>query len=193
MLVFHACKPVALGPDEFVAWCDNEEQGLVQKRTFNNLVYSLKYEPVDYKVVSELLNTGRPVTAESVNKLRQEYEGLYYFVFKIEEPGSQKSPVKSLAKNKEDLAKLTHYCQSALMDEFYMESGGLKVPCAIFHMEDDYSLTNFNLMAIAFEKSRIDAVQDLLFVFNDPFFKTGTIKFTIPKEFLTKLPKLKLS
>ena len=189
---FQSCAPVSVNPDEFISYCGNEENGLIQKRTFNNISYSLKYEPIEYKAINELNDTHLAISKQNFDSLKKEYEGLVYIVFKIENTGSNKSPVKSIARTEQDLSKLTQYCQSNLSNDFYLESGDRKIPAVIFHIEDDYSLSNFNLMSMAFDSKQIDADKDLVFVHNDPFFNNGPIKFSISKETIKKLPKINI-
>jgi hypothetical protein len=188
-----ACSVKSMDPDRFITYCNSDKSGLIQKRTFGTVLFSLKYEPVEYKALIDLHNEKQSLSTDNFNKVKKEYEGLYYFVFKMEAVDSEKSPIKSLARNEEDLSKLQQYCQSNLAKDFYLESGGTKIPCVIFHIEDDYNITNTNLISIAFETKNIDADKDLVFVFNDPFFNHGLIKFNISKESVLNLPKLKFT
>lgn len=192
-MLVHSCGPSVLGPESYMAYCNDGSKELIQERDFNNIRYTLKYEPVDYKALKEIRDNESFSDYAEFEKIKKEYEGLVYFVFRIENPGSEKSPIKSLVKSHEDLARINQYCQSQLEGNFYAESNGIKVPCAIFHMEEDHSLMNFNLVSFAFDSSKIDQDKDLTVVFDDPFFNSGTIKFNFSKNFFTRLPKLKLS
>lgn len=187
-----SCAPSKLGPDDFISFCNDKDHGLIQTRPFNAVLYSLKYEPIEYKAIMDLKNSNIPVSRLNFEKTVKEYEGLYYFTFKMEHTGSDKSPIKSIIQSEADLAKVNQYCQSALTNDFYLESGTDKIPCVLFHLEDDYHISNYNIMSLAFEKDKVDMTQDIVFVFNDPFFKSGTLKFNISKESITQLPTLKL-
>lgn len=193
VMLMHSCGPSALGPEAYMAYCNDGSKELIQQRDFNNIRYTLKYEPVDYKALREIMDNGTSSDYAEFEKVRKEYDGLVYFVFKIENPGSKKSPIKSLVKNNEDLSRINQYCQSQLESNFYAESNGIKISCAIFHLEEDHSLMNFNLVSFAFDASKIDREKDLTVVFDDPFFNSGAIKFNISKNTFTGLPKLKLS
>jgi hypothetical protein len=182
-----------LAPEDYVSYCNNESNALIQKREFGTLLYSIKYETVEYKALQELFGVNKTIDKKAFEQLRKEYEGLCYFTFKIESPGSQKSPIKSLARSEEDLAKLNMYCQTGLQQAFYIESNGIKIPCVLFHIEDDHNLANYNIISLAFEKDKIGQTQDFTLVFDDPLFKTGLIKFNISKELIQQLPTLKLS
>lgn len=191
--LMQSCTRSSLTPKEYVAYCNDESNGLIRKREFGSLIYSLKYEPVEYKALQELLGANGVVRQQDFEPLKKEYDSLYYFSFKIESPDSEKSPIKSLAKNEGDLAKLNMYCQTHLQEAFYMESGGHKIPCVLFHVEDDHNLTSYNIMSMAFDASELGNEQDLVFVFEDPLFKTGLIKFTLSKKQIDRLPTLKFS
>lgn len=190
--LFQSCNALETNPSGFVSYCNDEENGLIQKRIFDPIIYSLKYEPIEYKVIIELNAERKLITRSDFDVLKSEYEGLLYFVFKIENSNSEKSPIKALAKSPEDLSKLNKYCQSRLSNDFYLESNNVKIPSVIFHLEDDYSLTNFNLISIAFESKNIDFNSDISFVYNDPFFNNGLIKFNISKESIKNLPKINI-
>ncbi len=193
VMLMNSCGPSELGPEAYMAYCNDGSKELIQERDFNNIRYTLKYEPVEYKALKEVMDNGSPSDYSKFENIKKEYEGLVYFVFKIENPGSKKSPIKSLVKSNEDLSRINQYCQSQLESNFYAESNGIKIPCAIFHMEEDHSLMNFNLVSFAFDTSKIDQDKDLTVVFDDPFFSSGTIKFNVSKNSFTRLPKLKLS
>jgi hypothetical protein len=190
--LFQSCSSSAINPDGYISYCNDEDNGLIQKREFDAIIYSLKYEPIEYKAISELTGEHKTITVQNFEKLKKEYNGLLYFVFKIENSNSEKSPIKSIARNQEDLSKLTQYCQSDLSKEFYLESGETKIPSVLFHIEDDYSLTNFNLISLAFDAKDIDLSNDIAFVYNDPFFKNGLLKFNISKESIKNIPKINI-
>lgn len=193
VMLLYGCGSSELAPEAYMAYCNDQTKELTQEREFNNIRYSLKHEPVEYKALKEIRDEGQKEDFSKFQEIRKEYDGLLYFVFKIENLDSPKSPIKSLVKNHDDLSRINQYCQSRLDGNFYAESNGIKVPCAIFHMEEDHSLMNFNLISFAFDKSKIDQNNDLTIVFDDPFFNTGTIKFNFSKKTFTGLPKLKLS
>lgn len=193
VMLMHGCGPSELGPEAYMAYCNDGSKDLIQERDFNNIRYTLKHEPLEYKALKELRDNGAVSDYSEFEKIRKEYDGLLYFVLKIENPGSKKSPIKSLVKSHEDLARINQYCQSQLESNFYAESNGMKIPCAIFHMEEDHSLMNFNMVSFAFDANKIDQDKDLTVVFDDPFFNSGTIKFNVSKKSFTRLPKLKLS
>jgi hypothetical protein len=188
-----ACKPRTLSPQEFLVYCNSAENGLINEREVNNIAYSVKYEPIEYKVINELNIDKTEISLFNYNKLKTTYDSLYYFVFKIKNVSSSKSPIKLLAKNPEDLGKIMHYCNSDFSKQFYLESNDNKIEPVIFHYEDDYNLTNFNLISVAFEANKIDTDKDVVFVYDDPFFNNGLLKFEISKKSIKNIPKVNIN
>lgn len=190
MTITQSCESDSVNSDNYKLYCNNEENGLIQKRTFENIIYSLKYEPIELKVINELKAEKKTWSTNNFNTLKSKYNGLLYFVFKIENSNSVKSPIKTLAKSEEELAKINQYCQSKLLNDFYLESGDIKIPAVLFHIEDDYNLTNYTLISLAFENKIPE--KDIVFVYNDPFFNNGLIKFHISKESIKDIPNIKI-
>lgn len=191
-LLLLGCGSPELSPDAYLSYCNDPSESLIQERSFGQLRYQLMYEPVSYKALKELQDSHAVIDVARLDSLKKEYEGLEYFVLKIENLSSGKSPLKSIIKNYEDLAKVNQYCQTNLEKDVYAESGGVKVPCALFHLEEDHNLVNFNMLSFAFESARLDPEKDLTVVFDDPMFNSGTIKFYFPKHSFNQLPRLKL-
>lgn len=194
VLVLQACNSKVLTDSEFVAYIDDTENGFVQEREFKDVKYSLKLEPAEYKAIKELKMTHTKMTKLSFDSILKGYDGLYYFTFKIESiKSATESPIKSLAKSENDLARINQYSLSMLQHDFYLESGNSKEDCILFHVEDDHHISNYHIISLAFDVNKLDKNKDFAFVFNDPFFNSGLLKFNISKEMITKLPTLKFS
>ena len=193
VILLQACAPGAMSSSDFVSYVDAKDHGFIQQREFGNVKYSLKLEPAEYKTLKELTLTNSTINQSNFDSILKEYEGLYYFTFKIESLTSSTSPIKSIAKNEKDIAKIIQYCQSMLQTNFYLESDNGKEACALFHIEDDYHITNYNLVSLAFDLKKLDPNKDFAFVFDDPFFNSGVLKFNISRDLINKLPTLKFS
>ncbi len=193
-LMLQSCTKDTLSSSEFIAYVDDSENNFVQQREFNNITYTLKQEPIQYKAIKELTFAKKQITQSVFDSLAKQYEGLVYFTFKMESlSNSEISPIKSLAHNADDMAKIKNYCLSKLQNDFYIESNNAQFDCVLFHLEDDHNITNCNVISIAFDADSIDITKDVVFAFNDPFFNSGVIKFNIPKESFNHIPKIKFT
>lgn len=174
----------------YLTYVDDINNDLVKIKELTNVIYTVKYEPVEYKTLKDFGNINKLDSKEFETK-RNEYSGLCYFNFKIESKNSNKSPIKSIARSKEDLSKLFQYCNTELEKDFYLESGDLIIPCKLFHFEDDHQILNYNLVSLAFESDKIDLTKnDIVLVYNDHFFNNGLLKFNFSKESIQSIPKL---
>lgn len=181
----------SLPPAGLLAYVDDPANGCILERTIGQMQFSAKYEPVDYKIVKDLANIDSALTNASYNALSKNVKGYCYFIFKLA-AANGKHPFKQLARSEQDYAKVFKYTQTLMQNDFYIESGNKKIPCALYHMEGDYNILNYSLISLAFDASGIQSGSDITLVYNDQLFQNGPVKFTYSNELLTHLPTVKL-
>jgi hypothetical protein len=49
------------------------------------------------------------------------------------------------------------------------------------------------LISVAFEANKIDTDKDVVFVYDDPFFNNGLLKFEISKKSIKNIPKVNIN
>jgi len=192
-LSFASCSgPGRLGPEAYLKYIDDPENGCVVSRRFDAVEFSARYEPADYKALKDLGTMDSALTATNVAAYKKELASQVYFVFRIAAPDNSRSPFRALAKNADDYAKLMQYMQTMMQQDFYLESGDQKIPCTLFHAESDYNAVNYTLISLAFDATKVDTSKDLTLVYNDQVFQNGLLKFLISIQTQTHLPQLAL-
>lgn len=196
ILLMAACFLVACGgaermnPVQYMAMVDNPEGDYQQQRDMGGNRFSLKYEPVSYKALKEL--SVQQWTEPAYRSNCKELDSLLYFVFRIEAPEKSKSPINKLMNSPEMQAKVGQYIQSELQKDFTIEVDGKAYSCVLFHFEEDRSLTNYNLVALAFD-APLPQNADLTLTYNDRLFENGPVKFSISKNTINHTPTLQFA
>jgi hypothetical protein len=80
-------KNTELSPVDYVTWVRNPENGLLKKKTIEELTFSAQYKPIEYVACLEV---GKSTIPESVLKSKkEELQGMEYVDLKIEIPEGQ--------------------------------------------------------------------------------------------------------
>jgi hypothetical protein len=180
-----------VSPERYMQYAGQADNGCTVSRTFGEILFTARYEPLAYKVIRDLKAIDSTVTEANYNNLANTEKDQVYFIFRMESVGRDASPLKILASGPASAARVMQYTQSRLQGDFHLESGNREIPCALYHLEDDYSMLNYSLISLSFDASRIDASADMTLVYNDQLFENGPIKFTIRRDALNAFPHLK--
>lgn len=188
---FASCDTsTSLPPADLLAYVDDPANGCIQEKTIGQMQFSARYEPLDYKILKDLA-TDSTLSSARYQALRNDVKGYYYFIFKLGS-ASGEHPFRQLVRSEQDYAKVFKYTQTLMQNDFYLEAGEKKIPCALYHMEGDYNILNYSLVSLAFDASGIVPGNDVTLVYNDQLFQNGPVKFTYSNQLLTHLPTVKL-
>lgn len=190
-LILVSCSNQELSLQEYISYIENSKKMLIQKKEFGDIIYELKFLPAEYRAIKNLSINKEKIEINEYKKQLQNYSSNYYFVLSFYSNSKDKSPLKTLAKNKEDLSKINQYLMAKIQNDLYLEIDGKKIPCSLSHSEGDYGILDHHSLSVLFDKTNSKS-EDVTFVYTDNLFQNGVIKFNYSENVFNELPKVKL-
>jgi len=177
-------------------YANQEDSGLTQHQTLDNIQFSFQYIPTTYRVLKELDFT---ITDTLQYQQRiQETSGQHQVLFKIAPANKQQSLEKIYQQGAnplpwETILKILHF---RLQDKFELQVNGQGIPCRIYHLLPSLRSTDGYQFLLTFEGEKESTPSaftgDLQFRFVDTYFSGKEVQFTIPHQTLVQIPQLNL-
>jgi hypothetical protein len=183
-----ACSRSSITPVDYASYVEDPAHGLKIFKSLNGYGFSLQYESVDYKIVKK--HHGKGITRALLDRERQEYDSLQYFVLRIKNESGQ-DVLKSGIADVDSYYARVQYLFSAVQKDMYIVEGSDTLRCMLSHFERDYSLSPYVTLVTGFElKSGKTSATDKVFVIEDNAFGNGIIKIKINAGDITNIPSL---
>lgn len=131
--------------NDFLEWA-KENDALVQKSTSQDFELEATYRPAELIVASEY--SSEVLSKAILEKRKNELSDLVHFNLKISHPDQDKALLGS--SQEEYFSKLEYYLTSATND-IWLETKSDTLKPSIYHFERYFNLTNYHLIALAFE------------------------------------------
>ncbi|MEZ4850690.1 MAG: hypothetical protein R3B93_19150 [Bacteroidia bacterium] len=179
---------VSLSSEDYLAYSNNPERGLIKEKSLNSLHLSMQYRPVDYIIAQE--SRGEAITQEAYKKRKSELETSQYFKLRIKSESSPYIMEHNLV-SLDDVEIRRQELLYGLRPRVKMVCGGDTLACAIHHVEETYGLAPFVDINLVFPSAPEGC--DPQIIMEEFGFQTGTIKFKFNQEEITHLPSLKLN
>ncbi len=183
--------PKELAPAELIAWCENNENGLIPSKVISDIEYTAFYKPTSYIALKEYHeNDLYTITDTSINKKIKNLGDMEYFNFRIKSLTESTELLKVKLKNESEYYSRIEYFSFNMQNDFILLDGTDTLNCLLYHFERVYGLSNSATMILGFEKRKNKA--DLKILFNDKVFNSGNIILNIKQSDIDNIPKLKL-
>lgn len=190
LLSLSSCGNENLIPSDYVTWVNNEENGLLKKKTVQPLEIEAVYKPLPYIIANEKRTNEIPQI--EYDKRAKELEGMHYFTVKLSIIGGKLDitnfEVETDAQQQERLA----YLSFAMQDDIKLVEGTDTLPCALYHFERSYDLAPYRTFVLGFEQKEENKTKDKTLVLDLAYFRTGPIKLNFASSDLARIPNLKL-
>ncbi len=183
-------KNETLIPSDYVRWVQESDNGLIHKKTIGDLDFSLQYKPYDYIISME--ERSDSIRASIQKEKLVELEGMEYYDFKIKLNSENGELLKHNLKSTDEYKKRVEYFAFTMQNDIWMVDGNDSIPCSLFHFERGYDAAPYSTFLIGFPIRAIkNSNAEKTFVYYDKNFDKGIIKFTLDKNKLVNIPKLK--
>jgi hypothetical protein len=188
-VIFCSCQPDSLSPSEMVRWVENEENGLIVTREVGEIIYKLKFQPIDYKLAKDLIDLDKKIDPGEMK--RKKYGGLEYYTLGM--TTTKNMDVLHVNNFSElDYSMKQEYFNTVAENDIELVVESDTFPCAIYQFEQTYGLSKYNNILMAFETSDTTFLSDRQLVFNDQLLGTGIIKFNLKSNNIKNTPNLKI-
>ena len=190
--LFWACGTPELAPADYVAWVQEAEHGLMQKRHISPLEVTALYKPLPYLIAQE--ERSNTIDPEHYQARTEALQGLQYYTLQvaIEGQGDRDVTNYQVANGADQQARLA-YLSFGMQQDIQLIQGSDTLPCRLFHFERSYDLVPHRTFVLAFEQPEgAPSTQARTLVVELAPFNTGPLKFHYSTETLARIPSLKL-
>lgn len=179
----------SLNINEYISWCENPENGLINSKQIGNFNYSAFYKPLNYLALKEI-NYTEPFVKSKFESAFKEYGNMQYVSFRITDTKGNQELLKSSIRNESEYYARLEYLSFKMQQDFKLIDGKDTLPCTLYHFERVYGLAPYATFVLGFPESK-NKDSDKQIVYEDNLFNSGIIYLTFNKDVLSNLPKLK--
>jgi hypothetical protein len=183
-------KPELLESGDYIKWIENEENGLLVKKTLGDFTFSLQYKPLDYVALSHFKRSN--IKNEEFEKKKNEFEGMQYFTLRVQSASNKNFLKAGIQSKDEEYARLQYFAFN-MQNDLTLIDGKDTLKCVLHHFERTYNITPYADFVIGFESGNKGSQltnNDKVLIYNDQVLNLGTIKIKINKQSLNRIPTL---
>jgi hypothetical protein len=184
--VINSCNKKPLNQTDYIAWVEDEDNGLSIGKSFEDIDYQILFKPVNYILAKELVNGG--IKKATIESRKKELGEMLYFTLRITSKHSNEL-LNANIKNENEYYQRLEYFMSYMQDDIYLVEGKDTISCSLYHYERNYGLAPYNNFVIGFNKLNAE-IQDKIFIYEDKVLGTGKIIFKIKKEDIENVPEI---
>lgn len=180
-LLFTACSK-QLDKSDYIRWVQDYENELHTQKVSSDFVFDLQYQPASYLAL---------ISNEPVTSLSEDDGDMQYYVLKIamQRAAGDTDIFTYNAPTGAEKQRRIYYYSYLFQNDLYLEEGGKKLPCLLFHFEQS-GLTGSGTFVLAFERSsHEDPVKESTLVIDSPQFGSFPVKLKVSKQ---NIPLLKI-
>lgn len=185
-----SCGKETLLPSDYIVWVNNEDNGLVKKKTIVPLEVEALYKPLDYIIANEQRTNAIDKVAYEARK--KALEGLQYYTIKLGITGGKLDVTNYEVSDNGQQQERLNYLSFAMQKDIKLVEGMDTLPCVLYHFERSYDIAAYRTFVLAFEKKETNKTTDKTLILDLPYFKTGPVKLNYKIADLEAIPNLKL-
>lgn len=178
--------------DDYMAWLNDSENGLLKEKIINGLQIKVKYLPPDYLAITDKSST-------NTDSLKKYYAHSLSFLLSINpEQANQKDIVYRDVNDYSDY-KARIYQLSFRLDELIsIEVGNMKLTPVLTSFENVYGIKQGRDIIVVFtpvdkNQAQLLASGNIDFIFNDEIFSTGISHFQFKRSDIENAPAIDFS
>lgn len=199
LMMQYACTNPQLSPKAYIAWIENENNGLKTTQLAGDYRISLQYKPLEYVVMLNERNDN--IDKATMDKGIEEIKDMQYYTLRINTKDEKTEMLRTNLTETNEYYQRIEYFSFHLKNDLYLVDGTDSLPCGLFHFERSYGVSPGNNFLLAFPLSKKEIEQrkngknyseEKTLVYNDRFLNTGTVKLEIKKSALENIPGLKI-
>jgi hypothetical protein len=178
-----------LSPKDYVAWCENPDNGLIKEFVQNDLKLTCQYNTSAYSVLKQ--SDPNALNEAEINENIEEISDLVHFKLKFENTATGNF-LRDNYTTAEEFNVRSTYLSYDIRTDLKLINGTDTSICVLNHHERTYGNTPYETILLSFQKPTTtnDAQNDLELIFNDQVFGLGRVKFFFSKDDLASIPEL---
>lgn len=188
----NSCTPDKLEYGDYVQYLLDEENGLIQTKSFGGLKISVKYLPVDYQVYNELKAGNENVSKEVVDSLKNTYKNSFSFLMTLAPAEGESFDVTKVGvTNYEEFSQRITDMSFNMGGMIKLISGEEEIYPEIAQAERLYGLRNSVDILLVFnaDNTKINN-ESVELMYSDEIFNTGISKYKFKLKDINSIPEL---
>lgn len=182
-LSFYACSKKKVNATDYIAYMEQEKNGLKVSKTIGDICYTIQYKTPDYILLKENTNGGSTLAKKDLQEMQ-------YYTLQYSLTDKTKDILKAHLQNGGDYLERSNYFSFGLQEDIYLVDGKDTLPCKLFNYVNSYGLSPKADFVLAFDGKQKKEVEDKLLVIEDNVYGGGIIKLKIEKENIQHIPEL---
>jgi hypothetical protein len=184
-----SCSNSELGPRDYVAWMESEENSTLKVYRQGDLKLNCQYMTPEYSALKQ--QNPESINVAEVRETADEISDLVEFKLSFEREG-QNNFMHGIHTTEQEYTTESMYLAFDIRYDLSLVSGGDTIPCAMNHHERTYGNTPYETLLVAFERPSATQLKDMELIFDDRVFGYGRVKFYYSGEELGEIPSLEL-
>lgn len=169
-------KAVRSGSD-LVRYLEDKENGYTREVDAGRVTYSVQLATPQYMAAKEYADSSE--ADAGFRQRARELEGYLFFLIRIQPESVDKT----------DADRMVRYYSGAAQGDLTLNYGGKVLNAASYHFEDNFSLSPYNTIVVAFETG--SKPEDAALLFNDRYANNPLVRASFSARQLSEIPSLK--
>lgn len=171
-----------LAPNELRQFVNEEQNGLIQKKTIPPLAMEVLYKPIDYVVAQE--NKRSKLTKKVYEDRVEELAGAQYYNLKLTIPNFKERQATD--------PQFLYYLSYQMKEDIQLIEGRDTLRPILYHFERSFDVAPYRTFVLAFEEQDKELVSDKIFLLDSEKLGTGRMKVRFSLNDLKNIPTIKL-
>jgi hypothetical protein len=180
--------------EEYLAWLNDESNGLVMSKEAGGIIIKVKQLPSNYLAYQDLMNS-QEIDKNIVDSVINSYDKSITFLMTIGVDGDVKKGdiMYQGVKNYEEYKQQLYQLNFDIENDISLDIEGKIYKPVLSHLENVYGLTDSRNITIVFvpeteEEQSFYMAEEILFTYDDELFDTGINHFTFNREDINSTP-----
>lgn len=172
-----ACN-TALDKEGYLTWVKDYQNGLHKRKQVGDYIFDVQYKPLLLREIQKSKLT-TPFHSQAIKDRKEE---MLYYDLRISLEGDKTDILKYGTSDEQAYNQKLYYFSYHFQEDIYIEQGGKRFDCELFHFERSYDLTNTRTFILAFEMPR-GTESPITLVIDSQILNLGPVKISFePKQ-----------
>ena len=188
---FGCNQPNALTISEYIAFTQDENNGLIKKQKIGGFIFTAQLLPKTLIALGEQQNALNNFDYEKYTNDMSNQDGVVQIKIKMESDVSNIPFLKRNSSSQKEYQNRINHLNQKINNDLKLYHGQDTLSCKYTVYERMYNMTNYNTILSVFENIE-PAQKDLKLEINGRFLNLGLLNFTFSGNDIKRIPRLKL-
>jgi hypothetical protein len=184
-ILLAGCGLKKVSPQEYIAYFDDESNGLITQQQVGVLCVKTQYRTEEYETIKSLKNaTNSPITQEDLSHK----DSVQFVVVRFETSGADNDVLKIGLQSQPEYDQRIQYLSMAIMNDFKLIDGQDTLGCVTHQWERNFNIANFTNIVLVFKNNYTHKAKTLLY--DDQIFGLGKVSLHFKERHIESIPQI---